>query len=111
MKQHTTGARFLLVEETDASRKYFQKTTGTYWITYKFTIKNRCTQLLQGDVLEMAKVICMFIRRYLHANEIQSYLAAAKPYLSAKHIADRLNWCITWQQWATTPWDSAAFTD
>ena len=39
------------------------------------------------------------IRRYLHKNEIQSYVAAVKPYLNTKHVTDRLNWCVLYQQW------------
>ena len=34
------------------------------------------------------------IRRYLHKNGIQSYVAAVKSYLTARNVTDRLNWCV-----------------
>ena len=51
------------------------------------------------------------IRKYLHKSGINSYVAAAKPYLSTKHIDARLNWCILRQQWTLEKWKTVAFTD
>ena len=51
------------------------------------------------------------IKRYLHRNGIRSYIAASKPYLTSKHIAARLNWCITRQQWSMQQWKNVAFSD
>lgn len=51
------------------------------------------------------------IRRYLHKNGVNSYVAASKPYLSTKHITVRLNWCVIRQQWSIQQWSKVAFTD
>lgn len=51
------------------------------------------------------------IRRCLHTNGIRSYVAAVKPYLSEKHVAARLNWCMARQQWTNQQWDTVAFSD
>ncbi len=51
------------------------------------------------------------IRRCLHINGIQSYIAEVKPYLSTKHITARLNWCTERERWATKQWDEVAFSD
>ena len=51
------------------------------------------------------------IKRYLQKNGIRSNIAASKPYFTSKHIAARLNWCITRQQWSMQQWDKVAFSD
>ena len=49
--------------------------------------------------------------RYRHKNRIRSYIAAAKPFLTAKHIAFRLSWCAGRLRWTILQWNSVAFTD
>lgn len=49
--------------------------------------------------------------RYLHSGNIKSYVAASKPYLTAKHTAARLNWCAIRQQSYINQWSKVAFTD
>ena len=51
------------------------------------------------------------IRRCLHNNGIRSYIAAAKTFLTAKHIASRLSWCADILHWKQVQWNSVAFTD
>ena len=51
------------------------------------------------------------IRRYLHEYCIESYVAAAKPFPSPKHIEARLQWCILRKQWTTNQWEQLAFSD
>ena len=51
------------------------------------------------------------IWRHAHINGIRSYVVVCEPYLSAKHVAAGLNWCLTRQQWATTQLSSVAFPD
>ena len=51
------------------------------------------------------------IQRYLHKNGVRSYVAASKPYLTAKHIEERLNWCMERYQWAVHKSGMVAFTD
>ena len=40
-----------------------------------------------------------------------SYVAAAKPFLSAKNISERLSSYAERQQWTLQKWQSVAFTD
>ena len=49
--------------------------------------------------------------RCLHEYGIESYVAAAKPVLSPKHIEARLQWCILRQQWTTNQREQVAFSD
>jgi len=51
------------------------------------------------------------IRRYLHKSGIRSYVSAAKPYLSEKHIAVRLQWCTMRLDWTAQKWENVAWTD
>ena len=51
------------------------------------------------------------IQRYLHKNGVRSYVAASKPYLTAKHIEARLNWCMERYQLTVHQWGMVAFTD
>ena len=51
------------------------------------------------------------IRKYRDKSGIKSYIAAAKPYLSTKDNAARLNWCIMGQRWTQEKWKTVAFTD
>ena len=51
------------------------------------------------------------IRRYLHRNGINSYVAAVKPYLTERHISNRLNWCASRMHWTQDMWNKVAWTD
>ena len=51
------------------------------------------------------------IRKCLHSNGVQSYVAAVKPFLSDRHVTARLNWCTARQQWTTEKWSTVAFSD
>ncbi len=51
------------------------------------------------------------IRRYLHKNGVRSYVAASKPFLSAKHMEARLKWCTMRRQWTLQQWGMVEFMD
>ena len=61
--------------------------------------------------LDGSKLSQKTIKRYVHRSGIRSYIAASKPYLTSKHIAARLNWCITRQKWSMQQWNNVAFSD
>ena len=51
------------------------------------------------------------IRKNPQKSGVNSYLAAANPYLSTKRTALRLNWYIIKKQWTLEKWKAVAFTD
>ncbi len=51
------------------------------------------------------------MRRSLRTNEIRSFVAAVKPYLSTKHVTARLSWRTERENWTTQLWDAVAFND
>ena len=59
--------------------------------------------------LDGSKLTQRTIRLYLHESGIRSYFAASEPFLSAKHIAATLNWCVVRQQWTMQQWRNVAF--
>ena len=51
------------------------------------------------------------VRRYLHQNGIDSYVAVSKPYLSDKKVKARIRWDNMHLSWAHSEWDKVAFSD
>ena len=51
------------------------------------------------------------IRRYLHNNGLRSYVAASKPYSTAKHMEARSSCCTLRRRWTIEQWSEVAFTD
>ena len=42
---------------------------------------------------------------------MRTYVAPAKPYLSHKHMADRLKWCLEHRHWTTADWNRVIWSD
>ena len=51
------------------------------------------------------------IRRYIHNQGIESYVAVSKPYLSPRNIAARMQWATLHQGWTIAHWSRVAFSD
>ena len=51
------------------------------------------------------------VRRYLHGNGVNNYVAISKPHLSKKNLRARMRWAKKHTQWSNEEWNRTIFSD
>ena len=81
----------------------------------KCTKKNRFRSLhsIASEFIESTgiQITTRTLRKYLHQNGVNNYVAVSKPHLSKKQQRNRMKWAKKHQMWDDSKWDCTIFSD